>query len=112
MTSDHYDAFAVLGVGVLLLGFIELRLRSLFARHEVREERLHASAQLVAEGAAARVLDNIRQIEGLRVETSAIRLDLANLSELVRVHETRLSDAELRILRAAVAVPRAIREDS
>lgn len=110
MTPDHYDALAVLGVGLVLLGAVEWRLRSLFSRHEIREEKMHASAMLLAEGAAARVLDNIRQLEGLRNETAAMRLDIANLSELVRVHEDRIREAEARILRATTAVPRAARE--
>jgi hypothetical protein len=106
VTADHYDALAVLGVGLVLLAAIEMRLRSLFARHEAREEKMHASAVLLAEGASARALDTYRHLEELRIEASALRLDVSNVSELVRVHEARLSDVEMRLLRASLAVPR------
>lgn len=106
MTSDHLDALAVFLVGILLLAFVEMRLRSLFARHEVREEKMHAASALLADAAAAVSREASRHVAELRLEATAIRLDVANLSELLRGHEARLVAAEQRLTRAAMVVPR------
>lgn len=105
MISDHIDALAVLAVGVLLLAFIELRLRALFTRHESREERMHATSQLAAEGAVSAAREAQRTVEEIRSEVATQRLNVANLSEMLRVHEGRLAAVELRLTRVLVAVP-------
>jgi hypothetical protein len=110
MIDAHADALAVFTVGAFLLVFIEVRLRALFARHELRETKMHAESAMMADVAAATAREAVRHIEELRAETSAIRLDVNNLSELIRLHETRISEAETKLIRAAVAVPRMRRE--
>jgi hypothetical protein len=104
-SREHLDAVASLLGIALVLAFIELRLRALFARHEVKEEKMHASAVLLADTAAATAREAGRHIEEIRLEANALRLDINNLSELVRVHEAKLVDIDMRILRASLTVP-------
>lgn len=89
----------------VILSFIEIRLRALFARHEAREERMHATSQLAAEGAVAAAHAAKRTVEELRVEIAAQRLNLANMAELLRDQEGRLVAVEMKLVRASVAVP-------
>ena len=111
MTSDHYDAFAVLGVALLMLMFVEMRLRSLFARHEIREERMVAGAVLASEGAISRVAENVRHIEELRSNVGDARLDIENIGAMVKMHDGRLGAIEERLMRAALLVPHPRREE-
>jgi hypothetical protein len=105
-SREHMDAvLSLVGIGIVLV-FIEVRLRALFARHEVKEEKMHASAVLLADTAAATAREAGRHIDELRLEANALRLDISNVSELVRSHEVRLAEVEMRILRASIAVPR------
>lgn len=110
MTTDHLDAFAVLAAGLLMLVFIELRLRALFTRHEAREEKLHATSQLLADAAAATAREATRHINEIRVEVAAQRINVANLGELLRDQESRLAAVETRLVRVSVAVPHATRD--
>lgn len=111
MTSDHYDAFAVLGVAVLMLAFVEMRLRALFARHEIREEKMHATSTLLADAAAATAREASRHIAELRSEVNDARLDIENVGAMVKMHDGRLGAIEERLMRAALMVPRPRREE-
>lgn len=104
MTPD-LTPLAVYIVGLLTLVFIELRLRALFARHEVKEEKLHATSQLVSDAAAATAREATRHINEIRIEVAAQRINVANLGELLRDQEGRLGAVETRLMRAALAVP-------
>jgi hypothetical protein len=105
VTPDHYDALAVLAVGVALIIAVEMRLRALFSRHESREQAMHAESQLAASGAVAAATMATRNVEAIRAEVAEQRMNVANLSELVRVQEARLIAVEVRLARALVAVP-------
>jgi len=107
---ERADWVVILVGTALILLFIELRLRSivgaLFAQHEKRESELHASSTLVAEAAAGTAREAARHIEELRVETNALRLDINNLTVLVKAHDAKIASMETRLLRASLAVPR------
>jgi hypothetical protein len=94
---------------VVALIFIEVRLRALFARHEKREEQLHASSALMADAAAALAREAARRIEELRIEAAGAKLDIENLGQLLKLHDGRLKAIEERLLRAALLIPGRIR---
>lgn len=110
MIQDHYDAVAVVVVGVLMLAFIELRLRALFTLHEKREERMHAASQLLADSATAAAREAVRHIHEIRAEIAEQRESVANLGELLKIQEGRLVAVETRLVRVSVSVPRPFRE--
>jgi ribosomal protein L13E len=101
----HADVVFSLGLAVLMLFALDWRLGRAFSNHELKEEKLHANTVLLADTAAATAREAGRHIDELRAETNALRLDINNLSELVRVHEAKIVNVEARILRASLAVP-------
>ena len=104
---------AVAVVGLFGLGtLLEWRLRDLFARHEVRESKMHMEAQLTAEGASAAARVNSGHIDVLRTDLAEQRADVANISVLVRMHDARLGALSERLYAAALRVPTPQRDES
>ncbi len=108
---ERADWVVILAGMALILSFIEMRLRSLFASHEVRESNLHASAQLVAESAsgATRVISG--HIDELRAKTAATDLTVADQGRKVESLAYRVEEIDKRLARAAGAVPRTHRRE-
>jgi hypothetical protein len=107
---EHGDVVLVVIVATLMLGFLLFMGDRMMARrfriHEEVEQRANAALAMTAESAAGTALVAGRHIEELRAETTALRLDVNNLGELLRSHELRIADAEAKLARGAFVMPR------
>jgi hypothetical protein len=104
--TGYWDIVIVLGIAALMLLLLDWRIGKAFKSHETRERLMYAEIALTADGAAGRVRENSRQIEALRAEHTLVKVDVANISEQVRMHDRRLGAVEERIVRAALVIPR------
>ena len=107
---ERADWIAILGGVALILIFIETRLRSLFASHEVTEQRLHAETGLLADAASAAARVAGGHIDVLRADLAEQRADLANINVLVKMHDQRLGALSERLMIAALRVPTPVRD--
>jgi hypothetical protein len=104
---EHIDVLLSLVAFAALLAFVEYRLRDLFARHEVREEKMHATSAMLADAAAATAREASKHLAEVRTAASDLRIDIDNLGALVKMHDGRLGAVEERLMRIVLAVPRA-----
>ena len=102
----------VILVGVaLILSFIEVRLRALFSVHELTEQRLHAETGLLAESATGAARVAAGHIDTLRADLAEQRMDLANITVAVKMHDQRLGALTERLMVAALRVPTPRRDE-
>jgi hypothetical protein len=111
VTTGYFDIVFVLGVAMVMLTTLDWRITKAFRNHERREEQLHAGTQLVSDAAAATAREASRMVAEIRLEVAAQKINVANLSELLRDQEGRLASVELRLTRAAIAVPHQQRKE-
>jgi hypothetical protein len=104
--TGYWDIVVVLCIAAVMLLILDWRIGRAFKRHEVREKQLYYEIQMTADGAAGRVRDLAHQLQGIRAEHNLVQVDVANITEQVRMHDRRLGAVEERLVRAALAVPR------
>jgi hypothetical protein len=104
MTS-YWDIVVVLAIAAVMLLILDWRIGRAFKRHEVREKQLYYEIQLTADGASGRVRELARQLETVQADHTLVQVDVANITEQVRMHDRRLGAVEERLVRAALSVP-------
>ena len=108
---DHVDALLTAVAFLLVLAFVEFRLRDLFSRHEIREEKMHADSRNTSETAGSVAREANRRIVELFELQTLTQAQIASVSDDVRMHEKRLGAVEERLMRAALAVPHVHRRE-
>ena len=108
---EKADWIVILGGVGLILTFIEVRLRALFSIHELTEQRLHAETGLLAESATGAARVAAGHIDTLRADLAEQRMDLANITVAVKMHDQRLGALTERLMVAALRVPTPRRDE-
>ena len=103
--TGYWDIVVVLLIAAVMLLVLDWRISRAFKGHELREKQMYAELAMTADGAAGRARETARQVENLRDENTLSKVDLANVSEQVRMHDKRLGAVEERLVRAALMVP-------